>query len=313
MSVLRGIWMQPIISFGKASAFLEPKKCRGQSPRRFQGFTKVLASPPVGYNGSYIPSSWKGYILYIVPSCTVLALRNPQQWVYMNCGVTRLKGIIVCVRDIYAIFLTSGLSTSSCNLYLCVSVSQVSLISASGDPFIWRNPREFTLFTFSGRRCPCMISSACCGTTCRFDQPRISIVQIVSIDSCFLQVCGSFRLLSRQYTSNLSTLLFTRHEVSPVASPLTLPSWRVQTFPLQSYHSPAQYLPLPDCLGNLHWTLHQQLLRMHKAVHRCLPVKMHGVHVYCTIIMTSWCRVYYYARLLNYSTIQIYATKYGLS
>ena len=37
---------------------------------------------PAGYNGSYIPSSWKGYILYIVPSCTVLVLSNPQ-----HCGV----------------------------------------------------------------------------------------------------------------------------------------------------------------------------------------------------------------------------------
>ena len=121
------LWERPVLSWSQRSA-------EGKA----QGASKASQKywPPAGYNGSYIPSSWKGYILYIVPPCMVLALCNPQQ-----CGVYELWSDETqgynCMRERNLCdFLKSGLSTSSCNLYLCVSVSQVSLISASSDLFI---------------------------------------------------------------------------------------------------------------------------------------------------------------------------------
>ena len=127
--------MQPIISFGKGQCFPGAKEVPRAKPKALPRLHKSTGLP-VGYNGSYIPSSWKGYILYIVPPCMVLALCNPQQ-----CGVYELWSDETqgynCMRERNLCdFLKSGLSTSSCNLYLCVSVSQVSLISASSDPFI---------------------------------------------------------------------------------------------------------------------------------------------------------------------------------
>lgn len=66
----------------------------------------------------------------------------------------------------------------------------------------------------------------------------------------------------------------------------TVSTYSMQTCPLLSYHSPAQYLPLPDRPGNLHWTSHRQSLRTAQAVYKCFA-NQNGVHVYCATIMTS--------------------------
>ena len=138
--------------------------------------------------------------------------------------------------------------------------------------------------TFSGRWCHCVIRnsySASCGTTCRFDQPHISIV---SMSSCFLQACSSFRLLSRQYAFNLSTLLFTRQSRSfshgkPANAPRLM---RANVFfAVISFTRTVVSATWPT--GKLALDVALTVATRHT---RCFA-SQNSIHVYCAIIMTS--------------------------